>query len=591
MRVFLRSFLASLFLVCLTAPALELEVRVSGEQGAPVRNLESLDFSIQDRGTKEIESFRFVSDPSETKIYIGVQASPSDFSRVQKAIGGFLGSALPDGVEVSLGGTPFTADRELLKGYLAAGVELAKRTPSQGLTRLWTTGTSTELQGDAALAPYLELAAQLAGVPGKKAVVLFRSDIRLDRQGLDERSTQRRRQNRRAALGADIARSDQTLNRLQTVALFSRTSFYPAYSGQAGSMNQQGLNRIAQATNGRPLLGTGDLKLIFGLLLEDARDYYVLGYSPDLRGNGARRPVKVSVAGKGAKVRVAKSYLDPKGLGSVSAPAQSPLELSSAGATLPLQVAYVFVRGDDGKPLMIATAGIDGKDVEGVKSGKGVAVDISAAGGVRADSGEWAASSERRVRRIFDGKAFASAKKKGGASIDVSFALALPASGWQEWKLSLRDENAKTHGADEQRLWAPDFSRPLATSTMLLTRRAVETGSRTEAEPWGELLDYGETRFVPESAREFKVGETVFFTYRLYNPPREMLAKAPEVQLALLKNDEQIGDFQARTDSRIVEGKPEIQYMGVLRTGNLEPADYIILSGRARSKRRASALR
>ena len=188
---------------------------------------------------------------------------------------------------MSLGGTPLTAARELLKGYLAAGVELAKRTPSQGLTRLWTTGTSTELQGDAALAPYLELAAQLAGVPGKKAVVLFRSDIRLDRQGLDERSTQRRRQNRRAALGADIARSDQTLNRLQTVALFSRTSFYPAYSGQAGSMNQQGLNRIAQATNGRPLLGTGDLKLIFGLLLEDARDYYVLGYSPDLRGNGA----------------------------------------------------------------------------------------------------------------------------------------------------------------------------------------------------------------------------------------------------------------------------------------------------------------
>ncbi len=343
-------------------------------------------------------------------------------------------------------------------------------------------------------------------------------------------------------------------------------------------MNQPGLNSLARATSGRPLLGTGDLKLIFGLLLEDARDYYVLGYSPDLRGNGARRTVKVSVARKGAKVRVAKGYLDLKGLGSVLAPAQSPLELSSAEANLPLQVAYVFVRGDDGKPLMIATAGVDGKDVEAVKSGKTVAVDVSAAVGVRADSGEWAAREQRRIRRSFDGKAFASAQKKGKAPIDVSFSLALPASGWQEWKLALRDENAKTYGVDEQRLWAPDFSRPLATSTMLLTRRAVEAGSGTEPEPWGELLDYAETRFVPESAREFKVGETVFFTYRLYNPPREMLAKAPEVQLALLKNDQQIGDFQSQAESRIVEGKPEIQYMGILRTGNLEPADYIILS-------------
>ncbi len=573
-----RGLLASVFLLCSAASALELEVRVTGEKGSPVRNLEKLDFSIQDGGAKNIDSFRFVGDASETKIYVAVEASPSDFPRVQQAIVSFVSSDIPRGIEVSLGGTPFTADRELLKSYIAAGVDLPAKTPGGALPRLWNVGMLNQVQGDAALAPYLELAAQLSGVAGKKAVALFRPEVRLDRQGLDTRSTAPRRQNRKVGLGADVLRSQQTLDQLQTVALFSRSSFYPAYTGQDSSMNQPGLNSIAEATGGRALLGTNDPKLIFDMIVEDANDYYVLGYSPELRGKNGRHSIKVAVARKGMKVSAAKTYLDIEGLGTVRAPTQSPLELSSDGASLPLQVAYAFFRGDDGKPLIIATAGVDGKQVEGAESGKGVALELTAAGGVRSGASAWAASEERRVRRIFDKKGFAAAKKKGGTAIDVSFTLALNAAGWQEWKLALRDENATTYGVDEQRLWAPDFAKPLATSTMLLTRRAIEPGGKTPAEPWGELLDYGQTRFVPESAREFRTGETVLFTYRLYNPPQDMLGEAPEPQIALLRNEEQIGDFQVRAESRIVDGKNEIHYMGALRTDNLEPGDYIILS-------------
>ena len=413
MLIPVKILVASLFLLCSTVSALELEVRVSGEKGSSVQNLEKLDFSIQDGGSKSIESFRFVSDASETKIYIAVEASPNEFPRVQQAIEGFVSSDLPSGVEVSLGGTPFTSDRELLKGYIAAGLELLKQTPSGGLPRLWNIGTLNQVQGDAAISPYLELAAQLAGVPGKKAVVLFRPELRLDRQGLDVRSTQPIRQNTEIALGSDVAHSQKAVERLQTVALFSRSSFYPAYTGQDNSINQQGLNSIAEATNGRPLLGTNDPKLIFDMVLEDARDYYVLGYSPELRGNNTRRSIKVSVARKGTNVKVAKNYLDIKGLGSVPKPTQSPLELSSDTSTLPLQVAYAFFRGDDGKPLMIATAGVDGKVLEGADSGKGVAVDLTAAGGVRSGEMAWAASETRRIRRVFDKKGIRRRQEKG----------------------------------------------------------------------------------------------------------------------------------------------------------------------------------
>jgi VWFA-related protein len=574
----IKILVASVFLLCSTVSALELEVRVSGEKGSPIQNLEKLDFSIQDGGTKSIDSFRFVGDASETKIYVAVEASPNDFPRVKQAIESFVSSDIPTGVEISLGGTPFTSDREVLKGYIATGIDLHTKTPGGGLPRLWNVGTLNQVQGDAALAPYIELAAHLSGVPGKKAVALFRPDLRLDRQGLDTRATAPRRQNRKVALGADVVRSQQVLDQLQTVALFSRSSFYPAYTGQDNSMNQPGLNSLAQSTSGRALLGTNDPKLIFDMILEDAGDYYVLGYSPELQGKNARHSVKVSVSRKGTKVRAARSYLDIEGLGSVPTPTQSPLELSSDDASLPVQVAYAFFRGDDGKPLMIATAGVDGKAVEGAASGKGVSVDLTAAGGVRSGTAEWSASETRRVRRVFDKKGFAAAQKKGGVAIDVSFTLTMPAAGWHEWKLALRDENATKHGIDEQRLWAPDFAKPLATSTMLLTRRAVEAGGKTPVEPWGELLDYEETRFVPESGREFRAGETVLFTYRLYNPPQDMLGQAPEPQIALLRDEEQIGDFQVSSESRIVDGKKEIQYMGALRTDNLEPGEYIILS-------------
>ncbi len=74
----------------------------------------------------------------------------------------------------------------------------------------------------------------------------------------------------------------------------------------------------------------------------------------------------------------------------------------------------------------------------------------------------------------------------------------------------------------EQNLAVPDFSLPLETSTLLLTRRATEIKAGLADEPWGDLLDYGETQLIPESTRTFNIGETILFTYRLYNPPQAL---------------------------------------------------------------------
>ena len=75
-------------------------------------------------------------------------------------------------------------------------------------------------------------------------------------------------------------------------------------------------------------------------------------------------------------------------------------------------------------------------------------------------------------------------------------------------------------------------------------------------------------------------GDTVLFTYRLYNPPAAMLQGEPELQVALLQNEQQIGDFDWQGRARVIEnadGSKEIQYMGAVMTKGLAPADYLIL--------------
>ena len=454
-------------------------------------------------------------------------------------------------------------------------MELASRTPDGGMVRLWSVGTAFDLQGDQALAPYVELAAQLGRLPGRKAVALFRPDVNLDRQGLDVRSVERVRQSR-DNLDADVARSQQALDRLETVAVFARTAFYPSNTALEGSINAPGLNRIATSTGGRPLLGTGDPGAIFNLILEDAKDYYVVSYDPALEGNGARRSIRADVEGKGLKVQAPRGYLDLEGLDDLGRPASSPLDLDPEAADLPIRLSHAFFRGADGKPLAIFAAGVDAAELDPAQDGKSVTVELTAAAGARDGSGGWAVREQQASRQVFAGKAFQSAIKKGGAPIEVTLTAALPASGSQTLEVALRDEGSGRYGLDATALWAPDFTRPLATSTLVVTRRAIETKKAKQTPSWGDALDYDTTRLIPESTREFTVGDTLLFSYRLYNTPPEMLQQSPAPQIALLLNEVQVEEFDLQAESRV--DRDTVQYMGALRTDNLEPGDYILLS-------------
>ena len=342
-------------------------------------------------------------------------------------------------------------------------------------------------------------------------------------------------------------------------------------------MNLPGLNRIASATGGRPMLGTGDPGAIFDLILEDAgAGYYLLSYDPELKGDGSRRSIKVDVQRKGVRVRGPDAYLDLEGLADAGSAKPSPLDLDAAGADLSIEVSHAFFRGSDGKPLLIWAVGADAANLEPQADGKRVSVALTAAGGAAGAGGDWTARGGRTSRQVFDRKAFENAQKKDGVAVEVSFQTALGGPGPQKLKLVLRDESSDRYGVDETERFAPDFARPLATSTLLVSRRAVETKKAEQTPEWGAVLDYDGTRILPEATREFQVGDTLLFSYRLYNTPPEMLRQAPPPQIALMRNEVQLESFQLQAESR-VDGDT-VQYMGAIKTGGLEPGDYILLS-------------
>lgn len=564
-----------LFLSATTLWALDVEVQVTGDGGAPVPDIPAAEFSVRDGGQKEVQKVVYVDDVSALKLYIAVQTQANDFPRLVQALEAFLAEGMPDGMEVSLGGTPFTSDRDKLREYLATGLSLDESTPSGGFVRLWDVGAQFDVQGAAALAPYIQLCSQLAAVPGRKAVALFRPALRLDREGLDVRATTRIPQSREN-LDSDIANVQGALDRLETAALFSRTRIYPSSTGQGASMNMPGLNRIASATGGRPMLGTGDPGAVFDLILEDARGYYVVSYDPELKGNDAKRSIKVDVERKGVRVRGPDSYLDLEGLGVVAESRPSPLDLDPAGADLPIEVSHAFFRGPEGKPVLIWTAGVDAAQLEGEQDGKRVAVSLTAAGGAADGEGGWTGRGERSSRQVFDSKAFESAKKKGGAPVEIALQTSPVGPGPAKLRLTLRDDTSTRYGVEEAELFVPDFSRPLATSTLVVSRRAVETKKAEETPEWGAVLDYAGTRVMPEATREFRVGDTILFSYRLYNTPPEMLQSAPPPQIALMRGEMQLDSFDLQAESR-VDGET-VQYMGAIKTNGLEPGDYILLS-------------
>lgn len=561
-----------------SAGALELEIEVREGGEGPPGELAPTDIQIQFGGKEAaVTKLRYVEGLSETKLYIGAEMPAQDFPLIEAALEEMI-EKLPAGVEVSLGGAPFTSDKAKLREVLALGVEIPGKTPDAGMVEIWDFGQGYRIHGRPILDKYTLLASQLARVPGQKRVVMYRESLELRQDGLDTRDMNIRtgsvRQN-----DADMLRNEDDMQRLGTIAAVSRVRFYTSNSStNVAAMNDHGLNSVAGHTGGKPLLGGGNPADVLRVALEDLPGYYVATFDAELKGNGARRNLKAQVRRKGSDAKFARSFLiDLPGLESIGAATEDLLAKEAVDATLEIQSQQWVFRGPDGKPMVIVCAGAPASALEGANADKGVAVELSLGAGYKNAAG-WSTEAQRRSRQVFDRKAFGNAQKKGDVTVDVAASGALPGPGMHAWKTVLKSESDGAFGVIETEVGAHDLSRPMSTSDVLITRRAIPIKPDTPAEPWGDLLDFGGMRLIPESTRELKVGEPVLFTYRLYNAPAEMIQNPPPVQLALFKDEQQLESFDGQGQSRVIEGSSEIHYVGSIETKGLEPGEYLILS-------------
>ncbi len=572
----MRSQLLLALALCAPVAALELELEVRGDNEASLGSLTATDFEIEFGGkSTPVGSARYVDGLADTKLYIGAETPANDFPLVRDGIARMI-DQLPEGMEVSIGGTPFTADKAQLREYLEHGIELLGRSPDGGFERIWNFGQTFRVQGRPVLNNYALLASQLAAVPGQKRVVMYRRSLELRQDGLDTRPMNIRsgqlRQN-----DANMLRNEDDLYRLGTIAAVSRVRFYTCNaSNEVSSADDQGLNSVARHTGGQSILGGSNASDAIRIALEDAPAYYVVTLDPALDGKRARRNLKAEVGRPGVDAKFVRGFLmDLPGISQLGGPAEDLMSSSAAESSLSIQTAHWVFRSPQGKPLVLVSAGAPIAELGTSEADKGVAVELSlAAGGPSGDGWEQAAA--RSSRQVFDKKAFAKAQKSGRVTVDVTASDELPGPGMHAWKTVLKNRADGKLGVVETQVGVHDLSLPLSTSDVLLTRRAVPVEPDTPAEPWGDLLDFGGSRLIPESTREFRVGEPILFTYRLYNPPAEMLQNPPPVQMALLEGEVQLDSFDGQGQSRVVDG--EIQYVGSIQTKGLKPGDYLILS-------------
>jgi len=387
---------------------MEVEVRATLRRGEPVEGLTREDFQLFENGEpQKIVSFDYVDYPRGDAVAVGeqrtipgvetspsspdvppdVKASPSEELRifiathigeaeqlrVRKAVRNFVENDMPDDALLSLNGTPFVDDRELLLAYIdrvglkdvLSGNNFTESRPQivmeyDSQQAVNANDMDALVRGAGPNTPndtfnmfddhmsrvrtlrYVDLIRDLSIYPGKKMIVLFsrghsmgfdtfqRSFTGLQDADLLERL---RGESMRArismyvvdARGLDVGSvsaanrtgMDREIILTPTQSAFGASSFIqgqaPVTAGLMDSYrgSQQGLKVLAKMTDGVAVTDSNDLGEIFKHVKKDLGGYYLIGYSPPKRENTKKiREVKITVNRPELKLDHRKGYYD-----------------------------------------------------------------------------------------------------------------------------------------------------------------------------------------------------------------------------------------------------------------------------------------
>ena len=429
--------------------------------------------------------------------------------------------------------------RRRFEAYTTGKQQMAEGTPVRGIDRL-TEGQSfvseEEVRGRAqdvyqqvvvrnrttlsALARVLD---GLGGVRGRKTVILFSEGFIRDPhlEGSDGVI--------RAAQRTNTAVYFVDVRGLSAMPLAATAQFGPMLPAEDVStlitqelVSAEGADTIANNTGGFPIKNTNDLERGLRRIGQEARRYYLLGYSPsNTRPDGKWRKIGVKVERPGVEVRARKGYFAPgdgkkgreRGLGPWRPGLQQAVDSPYEFDGIPLRLTqHVFGEAAPGKARALVTAELDVKRLAFEESG-GRSLDTLEFLLVvtHRETGEFQRRDESLDLKL---------SPEGRASMErswlrKSYEFELLPGGYLA-KLVVRDKRSGTIGSIAHEFEVSRL-REWRTSTPVLSD-ALEP--KTEGSP---------LRLVIPARRSFQAGATLYYQFEVYGSAPDPASGQPRV--------------------------------------------------------------
>jgi VWFA-related protein len=359
---------------------------VTDKSGTAVRDLTAKDFHVWEDGKEQvIRSAAFVADPStadalRSYLVLFFDNASLDLATQDRArdaavqyIDAYAGPNRYVAI-VNYGGAisisqNFTTDVERLKriaadphvGAALGRANLDPNTPSMGNAARIQAQATASSAGEGFAKGLRLLALNLAGVPGRKSVVVFSAGFPLSSQLSAQLNSAVEACNQ-----SDVVLYPVYVNGLaQGAAPLSLDSIMTSGRGGRGRNNAQpasgdtgvapptqGLDALAARTGGYVYSNANSLFAGLMKIGREQNEYYLLGYTPVESPEGSCHPLKVKVDRGGAVVRARASYCNVKGVDLLAGkPVERELEYRVTGndpgnVAASMQVPFFYTEAD-----------------------------------------------------------------------------------------------------------------------------------------------------------------------------------------------------------------------------------------------------
>jgi len=564
-------------------------------------------------------------------------ADPVEFRRTARAIREFVNEEMQPGFFISLGGMPFTDNKQILLNTLdrlegkpysrgsgidpsllhmkdlevmrqialslpyAPDIEAIEETmqttdffegpidlaPVIGVE---TVNRQIRFFGSLALLRYMDLVERMALLPGKKSIVLFRSGLRLDvhlETVLDQLLSMAAR-NRVSfytvdSLGLDVVSPVRDFKYALPWDRGRMENYIPNPIKEANRRREaeEGLVVLARETGGHAILDSNNIGAILSRVVQDSYSYYVIGYYPEsFTNNGRFRKIDISLRKDlDYSVSAVRGYAEPKKL-RLQSRAERLVSLrkslqTSTSRDLKVQVEPEVFAGPDGSPILFVSVGAPAIDFE-LDKGKN---ESKAEGEVLIQivnrfSQQIPLYHNGSIEESFNNEWIA---EKDGPMINYQTVLPL-SPGIYEIRAIIRDKRSGKFGVEASNFIVANFHSKSIPSSLLMTRyiKSIGEGEKGDEENLHRVvLSAGQKEYYPQPIPEFKRGENVHVLFHLYNPTEEDRAWAEKgMQIGIFKDENPVPGVAAEGRADFDSDKDVIRYSVTFSTASLSPGEY-----------------